>query len=187
MSLPDNNNAIGGVLGNVKKALKKSNMNKAAAFNRKMDWHNANVFANHQTNRDAAAHTHVTNEGLRVFNTTGQAIKSNKSAGGSNEFYQDSPNAKYKNAAAKKESKASKPPKPKTRLAITEGTSSSKSNIYGPRNNDIVDAEIVEDTPVRTQSNISTPGISYSTPKALNAPSKAIGAPTNSSGNLTAW
>lgn len=121
MSLPDNNNAVGGVFNQVKNVLKKNRKGKADAFNRKMDWHNANVFANHEANRQGALeshksglrkdeHTHVTNEGLRVFDTTGQALKSNKSAGGSNEFYQDSPNAKYKTDLAKEAMKRGQNP-----------------------------------------------------------------------------
>jgi hypothetical protein len=161
MSLPDNNNAIGGVLGSVKKALKKSNMNKAAAFNRKMDWHNANVFANHETNRQGALeshksgllkdeHSHITNETIRLGKETNQAVQGAKSRAGSSTLFN------------------------------SESYANKKSNNTPPtpyNDSNIEDANVISVTPARTQSNIQTPGIAYSSPKAISAPGpKAIGA-----------
>jgi hypothetical protein len=153
MSLPDNNNALGGVFKNVQNALKKSNMNKAAAFNRKRDWENANVFANHQTNRDALLethksgllkdeHSHTVNETIRMGKETNQAVQGAKSRAGSSTLFN-------------KESYANK------------GNNYTPTTPYNGSN--IEDANVISVTPARTQSNVQTPGISYSSPKAIGS------------------
>jgi hypothetical protein len=165
MSLPDNNNALGGVFKNVQKVLKKSNMNKAAAFNRKRDWENANVFANHQTNRDALLethksglmkdeHSHTVNEAIRMGKETNQAVQGAKSRAGSSTLFN-------------KESYANK------------GNNNTPTPTTPYNGSNIEDANVISVTPARTQSNVQTPGISYSSPKAIGSGTpKAIGSGT---------